>query len=66
MELLNLEEWLLDIKDVEQHTLTRKLGALWQQRLQVSSQIHQNISNALKQSPDPGLEIATDFYYGLR
>jgi len=66
MEMLNLDEWVLDIDQLEQRSLTIKLEALWQQRWQISSFIRQNVLDAMDRSPDPGFEIATDFYYGLR
>jgi colanic acid/amylovoran biosynthesis protein len=66
MEMLDLQEWELDIDKLDQHLLTIKLEALWQQRIYVSSQLRQRLSEALKRTPNPGLEIASDFYYGLR
>jgi colanic acid/amylovoran biosynthesis protein len=66
MELLNLEDWLLDITELDQQVLTRKLESIWQQRIHVSLQIRQNILDVLKRSPDPGSEIMKDFYHGLR
>ena len=66
MEMLDLQEWHLDIGKLDQHSLTIKLEALWQQRIHVSSQLRQKISEALKRTPNPGLEIASDFYDGLR
>jgi colanic acid/amylovoran biosynthesis protein len=66
MEMLDLQEWQLDINKLDQQLLTNKLDALWQQRIRVSSQLRQKISEALKRTPNPGLEIASDFYNGLR
>jgi colanic acid/amylovoran biosynthesis protein len=61
MQMLGLEEWNIDIQEVNGSLLAERLAALWEQREAVRAYLRQALPALIESSRQAGALIAKDF-----
>ncbi len=61
-QALGIEEWVIDINQIDGAKLKEKLFLLWERREQLSNQLRQKIPGLIEQASQAGALIAEDYY----
>ena len=59
--MAGVDEWVIDIQDVEKEILVERLAALWKNRATVCSHLHEVMPNILRQARGTGVMVRKDF-----
>lgn len=60
-QVIGLDEWVIDIRQVDAEILTEKLVTLWERRTEVRTHLEQTIPTVIEESQKAGKLIAQDF-----
>lgn len=61
VEMMGLEDWVIDINEVNESNLSEKLVGLWIEREVVKRRIHQAVQETIQQIEQVGVLIAADY-----
>lgn len=61
MRMLGLDRWILDIQDVEDHSITDMMFNLWEVRSSIRNNIESALAPILIEAGSPGAIVAADF-----
>ena len=61
VEIMGLEDWVIDINEVNESNLSEKLVGLWIEREVVKRRIHQAVQETIQQIEQVGVLIAADY-----